>query len=127
MPAPGSRPDKAIALGQQLTQAAGIPAGDLLLITDGVQQRDIARIQTALQPGFRLSLLTLGTAEGAPVALPDGGFLRDGSGRIVLPGFDPEPVQALAQTLGIGWQPLALDDRDWQRLLNPNVSAESGQ
>ena len=44
MPAPGSRPDKAIALGQQLTQAAGIPAGDLLLITDGVQQRDIARI-----------------------------------------------------------------------------------
>lgn len=122
MPAPGSRPDKAIELAQQLSAAAGVNKAELLLITDGLQDKDTDRIRKALDPArSHLSVIALGTAEGAPVPLPGSGFLRDGSGTIVLPQLDLGPIRALNSTLGIDWRTLTLDDSDWQALLDPDL------
>src|SRR5690554_6962240 len=41
MPAPGSRPEKAVKLGRELANNAGVQQADLLLITDGIQEQDI--------------------------------------------------------------------------------------
>ena len=125
MPKPGSRPDKAIALAQQLVSDTGINHAQLLLITDGIQHKDIRRIKTVLDPQrFRLSVLAVGTAEGAPVAVPNSGFLRDGSGNIVLPQLDLKPIRELSQQLSTPWQALRFDDSDWQSLLTNDVQFE---
>lgn len=125
MPKPGSRPDKAIALAQQLVSDTGINHAQLLLITDGIQHKDIRRIKTVLDPQrFRLSVLAVGTPEGAPVAVPNSGFLRDGSGNIVLPQLDLNPIRELSQQLSTPWQALRFDDSDWQSLLTNDVQFE---
>lgn len=122
MPKPGSRPDKAIALAQQLVTDAGIANAQLLLITDGIIDKDVNRIKSVLdKQRFDLSLLTLGTAEGAPISLPNSGFLRDGEGNIVLPKFDLEPIRKLVSTLSLNWQSMRYDDQDWQPLLNSTI------
>ena len=126
MPAPGSRPEKAIRLAQEMTHSAGLRQADLLLLTDGLQEQDVARIKTALQPGFRLRLLTLGSADGAPIPLPGGGFLHDNNGQIVMPAFNPEPVLQLSRELNIPWQSMTLDDSDWQQLLPARQQVSSG-
>jgi len=118
MPSPGSRPDKAIRLAQQLVTDAGIQRARLLLLTDGIIPKDIERIRTALDnQRFQLNVLTIGTAEGAPVPMPGAGFLRDGSGTIVLPQLDLGPIRDLSQQLNIPWQPLSINDSDWHTLL----------
>ncbi|MCD8530478.1 MAG: VWA domain-containing protein, partial [Saccharospirillaceae bacterium] len=118
MPSPGSRPDKAIQLAQQLVTDAGIQRARLLLLTDGIIPKDIERIRTALDSQrFQLNVLTIGTAEGAPVPMPGAGFLRDGSGTIVLPQLDLAPIRDLSRELNIPWQTLSINDSDWQSLL----------
>src|SRR5690606_23469603 len=120
------RPEKAIRLAQEMTHSAGLRQADLLLLTDGLQEQDVARIKSALQPGFRLRLLTLGSADGAPIPLPGGGFLHDNNGQIVMPAFNPEPVLQLSRELNIPWQSMTLDDSDWQQLLPARQQVSSG-
>jgi len=118
MPSPGSRPDKAIRLAQQLVSDAGIQQARLLLLTDGIISKDIERIRNSLDSQrFQLKVLAIGTAEGAPVPMPGAGFLRDGSGTIVLPQLDLGPIRDLSRELNIPWQTLSINDSDWQSLL----------
>ncbi|MCA6059679.1 VWA domain-containing protein [Thalassolituus sp. ST750PaO-4] len=118
MPSPGSRPDKAISLAQQLVSDAGIQQARLLLLTDGIISKDIERIRNSLDSQrFQLKVLAIGTAEGAPVPMPGAGFLRDGSGTIVLPQLDLGPIRDLSRELNIPWQALSINDSDWQSLL----------
>lgn len=120
MPAMGSRPDKALALADKLILDAGLTSAKFLLITDGIQSKDIRRIPKALgKKKHQLSVLTLGTKEGAPIAMQSGGFKRDGEGNIVLPKLDLGLIKQLASTLGIRWHQMSFDDADWQYLLNP--------
>lgn len=118
MPAPGSRPEKAVALARQLANNAGVKQADLLLITDGVQNKDIERIDNELRTGLKLSVISIGTKEGAPIPMPNGGFLRDGQGQIVVPALDTQPIQKLSQELNAPWRPITLDDQDWQSIVS---------
>ncbi len=127
MPKAGSRPDLAIQLAQHLVRDAGQKGAQLLLITDGIQDRDIGRIESALDaPDFQLGIITLGSQEGAPIPLPKGGFLQDGNGAMVLPGLNTGPFSQLQQQTGIQWQPISLLDNDWQSLIRQQpVNAEA--
>lgn len=119
MPAPGSRPDKAIELAQQLAADAGVNNASLLLITDGLQAKDVDRIRKVLNSGrSRLSVIAVGTSEGAPVPIPGSGFLRDNDGTIVLPKLDLGPFRSLSSELGVPWQTMSINDSDWQSLLS---------
>lgn len=121
MPAMGSRPDKALSLANKLITDAGLTKADFLLITDGIQNKDITRIEKALgNKKQQLSVLTLGTEEGAPIAMQEGGFKRDNSGNIVLPKLELSLIKKLASTLGIRWHQMSFDDTDWQYLLEVN-------
>lgn len=118
MPAPGSRPEKAVKLGRELANNAGVQQADLLLITDGIQEQDIERIQAELRTGLKLSVITVGTEQGAPIPLPSGGFLRDQSNQIVLAPLDLEPIKQLSSRLSAPWRELTVDDRDWLGLVS---------
>ena len=122
MPAMGSRPDKALILARKLIEDSGLTKANFLLITDGILKKDIARIRKSLGANTQqLSVLTLGTEAGAPIAMQGEGFKRDSNGNIVLPKLDLDLIKDLANTLGIRWHQMSYDDRDWQYLLPVNT------
>jgi len=120
MPVQGSRPDLALQRGNELLEQAGIPGGDLLLITDG--KAEPATVETMKQmanKGRKVSILGVGTEDGAPIP-EQGGFVKDETGAIVVPKLDPGSLQAAARAAGGRYAVVTLDDRDLDYVL-PSV------
>ena len=119
VPSQGSRPDLAIAKAHELLNNGDIGRGDLLFITDGLGAISVGGLANITPPGLRISLLGVGTPEGAPISLPGGDFLKDSSGEIVLPRLDEDQLKLLAQTTGGRYSKAVLDDSDIRWLLEP--------
>ena len=101
MPAQGSRPDLAIRRAEQLLAQAGVSAGHILLITDAsAVPRDLDAAADALAAGHRVSVLSVGTAAGAPLRGEDGQFLQHADGGIVVSQLDSASLERLAETGG---------------------------
>ena len=119
MPAQGSRPERAIELGVQLFQQAGAKQGMLLLVTDDdAPQQAQAAARAAHQAGYDLAVLGVGRAEGAPIPLAQGGFVKDSNGQMVLPRLNSSALKTLAQAGGGLYHPLTIDNRDLDTLLS---------
>ena len=102
MPVQGSDVAGAITGSAALLEQAGYAQGDILLVTDGTSPAQAAAIPQALQGlPYRVSVLAVGSAEGAPVPNGEAGFVKDGDGAIVVAKVDVENLQRLA-TLGHG-------------------------
>jgi len=69
-----------------------------------------------------VSVLAVGTEQGAPIPQPEGGFVNDENGRVVVPQVDPASLQRLAARGGGRFARLAPNDRDLETLF-PSVSA----
>ncbi len=115
MPQQGSRADIAIAQASELLQQAGVPKGDILLVTDGINNKVSEQITKNYE--HRISVMGVGTAAGAPIAKRDGGFLLDNSGNIVIPKLDEAALKQLAQLSNGRYSPMSNDDRDINYLL----------
>lgn len=102
MPAQGSLLAPAIHRGVELLQQAGMPQGSLLLLTDGVNDVEAAQqaAQASYQQGYRVSILAFGTAEGAPVPRPQGGFLVDSLGNTMVAQTNLAALERIAQAGG---------------------------
>lgn len=125
MPLPGSNPADAIDRALALLDSAGVRRGRLLLVTDGLTEDDTESITQRLEGEPRsLAILGVGTDVGAPIPLPDGGFLRDRGGEIVVPALDRQPMQALARAVGGAYKDLSVDDSDLDTLLAPDLLAD---
>ena len=99
MPAQGSNLSAALAKTLSLFTQAGIINGDILVITDGLKQRDEDAIRKIASQGHQLSIFGIGTPAGSPVPLIDseqGGFLLDRNGAIVIPKLNPNTLQQYA-------------------------------
>ena len=78
MPSRGSYPEVAIRKGQALLEQAEVGYGEVLLITDGGASPAAGKAARDLvDAGFALSVLGVGTREGAPVPRLSGGFVTD--------------------------------------------------
>jgi len=120
MPSQGSRPDLAIGKAIELLQQAGQQRGDILLVTDGLAPMRPDDILTTMDgKNHRISILAIGTKEGAPITLPGGDFLKNSMGEIVIPRLESKPLQQLAHSSGGRFHALGIDDRDIQYLLAP--------
>jgi len=100
MPAQGTRADRAVKLALELFTNSGISRGDVLLVSDGLSDLEVKRVETLLgeKPGQRLSVLAVGTREGGPVPLMNGGFLKDRDGAIVITGLLEDNLQRIAKS-----------------------------
>ena len=132
MPAQGSRADRAITKAQALLQQAGAVHGNVLLITDGVDNDPAGPLHTAvtklLNAGYRLSVLGVGTAGGAPIPVADGGFFKDAGGAIVVAKLDENSLAQLAADGHGIYRRLAVDDSDTDVLTRTFDSGwETGQ
>jgi Ca-activated chloride channel family protein len=127
MPAQGNQAEAALNLAVQLLQQAGLPKGEILLITDGVET-DAALAAAKRLNDYSLSVLGVGTAEGAPIAQPNGGFLKDEHGAIVVPKLNQEQLAALAGKGSGVYQTLTADDSDIEKVLaDLNTAVSDGK
>ncbi len=118
MPVLGSRPDIAIDKAIELLQNAKITKGEIIWLTDGVEPNFIEPISSSvLNTQYQLSILAVGTEQGAPIPLPDGnGFLKDSSGSIVIPKLDAQNLTNISKQTKAGFVKLTADNADIEYL-----------
>jgi Ca-activated chloride channel family protein len=119
MPSRGSYPIAAIRKGRQLLEQAGIGIGEILLISDGGSSPAAERFARDLRDsGFTLSVLGVGTTDGAPIPRVSGGFVTDQAGNIAVPKLEESGLRSLATAGGGRFAVLSTDDRDLDYLLS---------
>lgn len=124
MPSQGSYPVAAINKGRELLKNAAATFGEILLITDGGSSPDVERVARELQAeGYTLSVLAVGTREGAPIPQLSGGFVTDGSGQIAVPKLEEQSLRNLAMKGGGQFSTLSTDQRDIDLLLSGELGS----
>ncbi len=108
MPVDGQRADRAISWSAKLLQQAGFDRGQILLLTDhaDADARDAAA--SARANGYRVSVLGLGNAQGAPY--------RKAGGALVTAALDAGSLRQLAQAGGGDYAGISDDMSDLQSL-----------
>lgn len=101
MPIAGTRMDKGLQKAAQLLRQAGQKSGDILLLTTGAGVDDAMKEARHLHSeGFRISALGVGTRDGAPVPLSEGGFQKDSQGGMIISRLDVQSLWNLTQAGG---------------------------
>lgn len=120
MPVPGSRADLALKSAEKLFEQAGFSSGNILLLTDGIPKpaRAASIARGLATKGFDLSIIGIGTENGAPIPLPGGGFLKDRQGNMIVAKLQMKQLRQVADA-GNGLAIEAtLDDGDLQQMLS---------
>ena len=118
MPEQGARIDLGLSKAADLLFQAGQKSGDILVVTAG-EEIDAARSEAArlLGEGIRVSVLGVGTKDGAPIPMPEGGFRKGSDGRIVISRLEMKPLWDLAQAGGGVYRSLDAGSKDTEALL----------
>ncbi len=125
MPAQGSRTALALDQARELLQAVRSKRGQVLLFTDSpVDSAALTAASAIAAEGYSLSVIGVGTADGAPVPNARAGFLKDRSGNIVIASLDESSLQSLAAAGGGAYRSVAQDESDINALLNRSSRAE---
>lgn len=118
MPVQGSDVQSALTVAAQILTQAGYPKGDIVLITDGFSNSHFMALRPMLDNfPHRISVLALGTAEGAPIKLSSGELLKDQRGSIVIPKVPFTQLKQLATLTGGVFVQNSFDLADVQALL----------
>ena len=124
MPTQGSRLDLGLRQAEELMIQAGQDSGQILVITDSVDQRALDTATALAARGYRISVLGVGTPGGAPVPVGDG-FLRDAVGDMVVPTLDSDNLQRLADVGNGRFTAMTPDQRDVMQLLTRAPATDS--
>jgi len=125
MPLLGSKPEEGIRLAIELLDNAQLTEAKILLITDGINNADIDAISDQLNNTLHsLSILGVGTDEGAPIPTNDG-FLRDQNNAIVIPTLNSSLLQELADSVNGRYANVVLSDNDIDFLLEQTLLDET--
>jgi len=126
MPSRGSYPVAAINKGRRLLDQAGVGYGEVLLITDGGTSPAAEKAAEDLaKAGYTLSVMGVGTRQGAPIPVAGGGFVTDRAGNIAVPKLESRELQSLAAAGHGRFTILSADDRDLDILLSGVVDPSS--
>ncbi len=119
MPVQGERLELGLDTAARLLAQAGQASGDVLVVTAGesvtAARETAARLR---REGYRVSLLGVGSRDGAPVPLPDGGFLKDREGRVRVSRLDIKALWDVAQAGGGVYRTLDAAAADTDALLD---------
>ena len=118
MPNQGNNANLALKKAVNLFKQAGLSKGNILMVTDGVDVDNALNYSSTIAKQFSVSVLAVGTDSGAPIVLPNGGFLKDAQGTIVIPKVETEKLSKLAQAGGGVYQALTENDTDIENLIS---------
>jgi len=130
MPAQGSLASLALERAAAMFQRGAIQAGSVVMLCDGLDDQAVAAAQQLADAGHRVSILAVGTTDGAPIPArsnqinpsltggnqSSGGFLKDSSGNIVLPRINESHLVAVTAAGNGVFQYIRLDDNDVMQL-----------
>ena len=126
MPILGSKPATGVELAITLLENSNLSEAQILLLTDGLNQNDIGAIRNLLgNSRHTLSVLGIGTEQGAPIPQEGGGFLRDNNNAIVIPRLERDLLQQLATTTNGRYADAQLTDEDINFLLDESIFNEN--
>ncbi|RUO77178.1 VWA domain-containing protein [Idiomarina seosinensis] len=113
MPVAGSEPLRALKLADELLSNAGYAEGDIYWLTDGIDSSELNSLSNYLrkQP-HRVSVLGIGTTEGAPIRNADGQLVKDRFNQAVIAKLTPSRLQDLAELTGGVYQTVRRDNQD---------------
>lgn len=118
MPIQGSNAATGIQEAINLLKQAGHQNGDIILITDGLSNKETKETRKLLDDNqYRLSILAVGTAQGAPIRLPDGTLLTNSNGKTVIDKVEIAPLRELARRTGGLFQASQPTDHDIDNLI----------
>lgn len=121
------RADLALRAAGDLLRQAGAADGEVVLLSDDVEEigRAVDAARELRQAGHRVSVVGIGTPQGAPLPLPGGGFVRDAQGVTVVSRLDTDALSAVATAGGGRYVAASLDNRDLA-MLAPDRLLHSG-
>ena len=122
VPAPGSALAPALLKAIDLFRDGSTASGRILIITDEI--RDVVasqRIARKFRNAYPVSVMSVGTQVGGPVALvsgrPDAGYLKDSRGNMVIPKVNAGSLKDFADLAGGRYSPMTLTEEDLNYLL----------
>ncbi|MCC6922365.1 MAG: VWA domain-containing protein [Nitrosomonas sp.] len=117
IPAQGDSAAPALQMTRELLTLKGVGQGELLLITDGIDDpaAALAQARQLRERGHTLSILGVGTESG-------GAIMNNGIAEVTR--FDAGPLEEIARAGGGAFSRLTTDDTDLNRLL-PEISTAS--
>ncbi|WP_166423121.1 VWA domain-containing protein [Paraglaciecola sp. 20A4] len=122
MPVAGSEPFLGLQSAIELLHNAGYQQGEIFWITDGIENNQVAEVSKLFASSpYRLSVLSVGTPDGAPIQLLNGDFLKDGTGAVVVPRLRASNLQTLARKGGGRYVSMRADDSDIEYLKNQTL------
>lgn len=97
MPLAGSNPRAGLEAATALLTRAEVSKGKILLISDGLESWQMpALLEFAQDSAHPLSILGVGTEDGAPIPLSEGGFARSEAGDIIVASLSSDYFSELA-------------------------------
>jgi len=113
MPAQGSNLKRLVDESIALFEQGKSSPKTLLLVTDGIENQDIEYAANALKAAkINLSILAVGTEQGAPIVQPDGRFFKDSKGQVIMPPLEWDDLSVLASQSNGRIQRLSSGDSD---------------
>jgi Ca-activated chloride channel family protein len=118
MPIAGSDPALGLKAAIELLTNAGYQQGEIFWITDGVENQQMKEISEIINAStFRLSVLGVGSEEGAPIQLTNGELLKDSRGSIVIPKLNAANLTSLSRSGGGRYASMQANDSDIDYLI----------
>ncbi len=120
LPVQGSRVDLGLKKAHELLKQAGVQNGSVLLIADGISNKELAlsEAKSLKKATHRLSVLGVGTEEG--------GQLRTRQGQTITVKLEREALQKLAQVGGGSYHSISNNNTDLNKLLK-SASQKTGK
>ncbi|MBP57538.1 MULTISPECIES: vWA domain-containing protein [Idiomarina] len=127
MPAAGSEPLLALQLADELLRNAGYPQGDIYWLTDGITSRDLNPLSSYLRSiEHRVSILAVGTEEGAAIRDSSGRLLKENN-QVIIAKTYPSRLEDLASITGGAFSSVTADNRDIEKLINQPPLTREGK
>lgn len=126
MPSYGSKAVEAFGLANKLLQNSGVNRGHIIWLTDDIEPNQVDDIKRYLQQSnASLSILAVGTEQGAAVNIPQYGLLKDHNDKLVQATVPLNALAGLAREVYGQFSRLQLDDSDLAKMMPPYASAQS--
>lgn len=123
LPSSGSNPEMALTTALQLLKDGGIRRGNILFLTDEIDPSAFPVMADELaRTPHQLTLWGVGTEQGAPIPLPEGGFAKTPGGEIVVARLNESAMRQFAVEQRAYYVPMVTTNSDietLQQLLSP--------